>query len=295
VARTVVAPDGERAVRDVVTPALRCTVRGCAEALSREGSTLRCPNGHAFDRSAAGYWNLLQPQDRRSTEAGDRAAAVAARRRWLSRGFTDGLIEEISARIAAAALPPGSTAVDVGCGEGTIASRLFARHRLDGCGVDLSVEAIKLAARADPGTTWVVANADRGLPLADASALLATSIFGRRPGAELHRVLASEGILVIAIPAADDLIELRRAAQGEGALRDRTPDAIAELAPWLTLKERSTWRATARHDREAWEDALAMTYRGARARERDRLSQVATVDVTLAAEILTLVPRVGVR
>jgi hypothetical protein len=42
-------------------------------------------------------------------------------------------------------------------------------------------------------------------------------------------------------------------------------------------------------------DALAMSYRGARASERLRLSSVSALDVTLAAEILALVPRGGLR
>ena len=70
---------------------LACTVRGCGEPLVPEGSTLRCPRGHAFDRAREGYWSLLQPQDRRSPVAGDRPEAVEARRRWIDRGFVAGL------------------------------------------------------------------------------------------------------------------------------------------------------------------------------------------------------------
>ena len=75
----------------VVTVALRCTVRGCTGALVWDETQLRCPLGHAFDRGREGYWNLLQPQDRRSLKSGDSDYAVLARRRWLARGFADGL------------------------------------------------------------------------------------------------------------------------------------------------------------------------------------------------------------
>jgi 23S rRNA (guanine745-N1)-methyltransferase len=276
-------------------PSLRCTVRGCEQALAREGSTLRCPRGHAFDRARFGYWNLLQPQDRRSRSAGDRDEAIDARRRWLARGFADGLAGALSQVIAGFSLPPAAPAVDVGCGEGTLTARLFDVPKLDGCGVDLSHHAIRLAAKAAPALTWLVANADRGLPFTDASVSFALSIFGRRPVDELARVLADRGALLVVIPADDDLIELREASQGAAIRRDRTGDAMDELSGRFELVSRSVWRQRARHDREAWEDALAMSYRGARARERLRLAPVSDLDLTLAAEILELVPRPGLR
>jgi 23S rRNA (guanine745-N1)-methyltransferase len=275
--------------------ALRCTVRGCTEILAQDEARLRCLRGHAFDRAREGYWNLLQPQDRRSLDAGDRDAAVAARRAWLARGFTDGLVAELASRIDALELPPAASAIDVGCGEGTLTARLFASRDVRGCGVDLSTTAVRLAARLAPELTWIVANADRGLPFADGSVDLALSIFGRRPASELRRVVADSGTLLVVVPAADDLIELREASQGRGLRRERAGDALAALAPHFELVAASTWRHRARHDRGASIDALAMSYRGVRERERERLSAVSELDVTLAADILALVPRVGLR
>jgi 23S rRNA (guanine745-N1)-methyltransferase len=274
---------------------LRCTVRRCGESLAAVDDRLVCPRGHSFDRAREGYWNLLQPQDRRSPEAGDRGVALAARRRWLSRGFADGLAKALAEAIDEAGLPPGSAAVDVGCGEGTLTARLFAERGHDVCGVDLSAAGIAMAARLEPRFTWVVANADRGLPLADASIDLAVSVFGRRPVAELHRVLRVGGVVVAVLPAEDDLIELRAAAQGEAARRDRLSPALAELAPWFDVSRRSGWRHRAHHDRDALEDALAMSYRGARGSERERLAGLTGLDVTVAADILALVSRGGVR
>jgi 23S rRNA (guanine745-N1)-methyltransferase len=276
-------------------PVLRCTVRGCAEILAQEDARLRCPRGHAFDRAREGYWNLLQPQDRRSPRAGDRDDAVAARRRWLERGFADGLISELRSRIDALQRPRPASAIDVGCGEGTLTARLFASPAWEGCGVDLSTTAIRLAAKAAPDLTWIVANADRGLPFADGSVDLALSIFGRRPASELGRVVAATGTLLVVVPAEDDLIELREASQGEGLRRDRAGDALAKLSSHFGLVARSTWRQSARHDRGALVDALAMSYRGARASERQRLAGLTALDVTLAADILALVPRGGLR
>ena len=272
---------------------LRCTVRGCEGALALSGSILRCPSGHAFDRSREGYWNLLQPQDRRSRRAGDRDDAVEARRRWLARGFADGLIQAIAAAIDGLLPPASATAIDVGCGEGSLTARLLGPRAENGCGVDLSMKAIRLAAKTSPALTWIVANADRGLPFADGTVGLALSIFGRRPVAELRRILAGRGSLIVAVPAEDDLLELRAASQGEGIRRDRVGGALAELTGPFELVARSAWRERVRHDRRAWEDALSMSYRGERGRERERLQGVGELEVTLAADILVLVPRGG--
>jgi 23S rRNA (guanine745-N1)-methyltransferase len=192
-------------------------------------------------------------------------------------------------------LRDGALAIDVGCGEGTLTARLFGSRPLQVYGIDLSTTAIRLAARSAPQITWIVANADRGLPFADASVGLALSIFGRRPAAELARVLAPQATLLVAVPADDDLLELREAAQGAGLRRDRASDTIVELGEAFELVARSTWRERLRHDGDALADAAAMSYRGARASETARLDGISHLDVTLSAEILALVRRHALR
>jgi len=267
-----------------VTLPLRCTVRGCLRPLAPQGTTLVCDAGHAFDRAREGYWNLLQPQDRRSDDPGDRLEALAARRRWLARGFADGLIETLRSTVSTVSLGD-APAIDVGCGEGTIASQIGVRPLF---GVDLSTSGIRMAARLDPQATWIVANADRGLPFEDASIGLAMSIFGRRPAAELARVVRPGGYLLIVVPGPEDLVELREATKGRGVLRERAPEVIAELASFSRPLQTTRWTHRARHDRKALEDALTMTYRGERLPERRRLAGLEVLDVTLSADILLL-------
>lgn len=262
---------------------LLCTVRGCALPLAIEGRVARCAAGHAYDRAREGYWNLLQPQDRRSPRAGDTLDAALARRRWIERGYASGLIETIRAL-----LPSPGTALDVACGEGSLTRAVFPAAQV--LGLDLSAPSIRLAARSFRDVTWVVANADRGLPIADASADVAVSLFGRRPFAELRRVVRPGGRLLVAIPAEDDLVELREAAQGEAVRRDRVEGVLAESAGAFVLERRETWRSRGLHDRPALEDALAMSYRGSRRSERARLEGVDSLDVTVAAELLILAP-----
>jgi len=276
-------------------PRLICNVRGCARPLSVDGDALRCDRGHAFDRARSGYWNLLQPQDRKSDAAGDRAEAVEARGRWLERGHLTGLVELIERVGGVETLSEGAPVLDVGCGTGWFAAQLAAGRRLDLCGIDLSTRAARNAARQLPGATWIVANADRGLPLADRSVDLALSIFGRRPAAELARVLRPGGRLVVVVPAEDDLAELREAAQGHAISTDRIPRVAEEFASTpLRLDLQEGWRRREPHDRAGIDDLLAMTYRGARHSHRERLlrrlDDAATLDVTLAAHVLRFSP-----
>jgi 23S rRNA (guanine745-N1)-methyltransferase len=268
---------------------LACPVRDCGTALERGGRAWHCARGHAFDVARSGYCNLLQPQDRRSSRYGDEARIVEARHRWLERGLGLELANALEQAIDALALRRDATVLDAGCGDGYFLERIAESRQLEVCGIDLSIPAIRLAAKRMPGATWLVANADRRLPLQDASVDLVLSLFGRRNGAEFARVLRPPGHLLVAVPGEDDLVELRQAVQGRGVRRDRSARAIEDLAAHFDLERRQSVRQEAELDREAIEDALAMSYRGARTKERARAQELASLRVTLSAELLLFV------
>lgn len=265
-------------------------MRGCGRPLAHDAAGLRCGAGHAFDLAREGYWNLLQPQDRRSTAAGDAAAVVEARRRWAERGRFDPLLDALVEWVQALGLPAGAVVVDCGCGEGAVLARLAAVLDLRACGIDISVPAIRRACRRLPGATWVVANADRRLPLGDASVHLLLSVFGRRNGPEFHRVLQPGGRLLAIVPGEDDLIELRAAILGRPLRLERAGRARTALAPWLEPLEQRQVRVRARLDREGIEEALALTYRGARQSQRARTERLEALDVTLSSDLLLFRP-----
>lgn len=263
-------------------PTLICPVRNCATPLERQGRSLICPRGHSFDLARSGYCNLLQPQDRRSKNPGDPREAVEARRRLLDVGHGAALLRSLIEETDA------STAVlDVGCGEGTYLGSIHrARERsIEAHGIDLSTPAVDLAARRFPDLTWIVGNADRFLPWAPGSFDLVLSIDARLNAGEMRRVLKPEGRLLVAVPAPDDLIELRAAVLGEGVTRDRMERVEAMLADDFDLEGRQTVRETVRFSPEAARDALAATYRGARESRRERIEAIPEMDVTLSHEL----------
>ena len=265
---------------------LACTVRGCGRPLTPVDRRLSCERGHSFDVARTGYVSLLQPQDRRSTRPGDSKEAVAARARLLDAGVGREVIDAI---VRQAPRASGTVvAVDLGCGSGELLGALAAERDVCGAGIDLSAAAAEAAVRRFPAQTWVVANVDRGVPLLDGSAHLVTSLNGRRNVNECARVLVPGGTLIVAVPASDDLIELRARVQGEGIARDRADAVAAEHAAQFEVVERFTVRTRHSLTGDALRDLLRGTYRGARTSVASRVDALESLDVTVASDVVAL-------
>jgi 23S rRNA (guanine745-N1)-methyltransferase len=254
---------------------LVCPVRNCRLELVREDRLLRCPRGHSFDVARSGYVNLLQPQERRSKEPGDAAKAVEARRRLHDRGVSGPLLSEIEKMLAARA---GDQVLDAGCGDGFYLGTLAARHAFAGHGVDISIAAVNAAAKRYPHCEWIVANADRLIPYADGSFTRVMTITARRNAAEFRRVLRAGGRLLVAVPAPDDLIELR----GRG--KDRVDLVRQEFAAGFQLMEQRRATSVVDLDKTAVEDVLASIYRPLRA------TPVQAMTVTFSLDLLAFEP-----
>jgi 23S rRNA (guanine745-N1)-methyltransferase len=270
---------------------LACSVRGCALPLFPQAGGVVCARGHAFDEARSGYLNLLQPNDRRSLRAGDSKAAVEARARLLASGVLRAVVEAFVQHAVWLDLGDRPSVVDLGSGSGDALAELARIRPINGVGIDLSTTAIEHAAKRFPGLTWVVANADRRLPLLDGSVDLVWSLHARRNPAECARVLHRHGFLLVAIPALDDLIELRAVVQGEGMARDRTVALLTEHTPLFTLLEHAAVRKRHRLERPALLDLLRGTYRAERERFADRVEALDHLEVTLASEIFLFAPR----
>jgi 23S rRNA (guanine745-N1)-methyltransferase len=254
---------------------LICPVRDCHEPLTREDRRFVCPRRHSFDIARSGYVNLLQPQDRRSRNPGDTAAATSGRRRLHESGITAPLLDAIRTLAAPVA---ADAVLDAGCGEGSILGALHRGTAFDAHGVDISIPAIDAAARRYPECHWVVANADRFLPYADRSFSLILSVTARVNISEFRRALRPGGRLLIALPAPDDLIELRGAGRD-----DRVPRTIEALSPAFTLTAQRRATTTADLDAATVQDVLHSIYRPFRSHP------VAAMRLTFSLDLLLLV------
>lgn len=260
------------------TTPLRCTVRGCARPLRLDVARLVCEARHSYDRARGGWFHLAQPQDARSRQPGDSAESVGARERLLARGLGPAVLEAL-ARLAG---DWQGAALDTGCGGGALLARLAAVPQGGGArelyGLDLSAAAVKAAARRRVATI-LVANADRGLPFADASLALATSVDARRPVDEFARVLRPGGRVIVAVPAAGDLLEVRERVLGRGDALPGGAALEAEFAGRFACVARESVEERALLDAEGLADLAAATYRLSRSRERAALLAAAPLEV----------------
>jgi 23S rRNA (guanine745-N1)-methyltransferase len=241
-------------------------------ALEREERRLFCPRGHSFDVARSGYINLLQPQERRSNQPGDTAAAIAGRRRLHDRGVTQPLLQAIAEIMAAS---PGDMVLDAGCGEGFYLGTLARQTGFDAHGVDISVAAVDAAARRYPGCQWIVTNADRFLPYAGGSFSIVLSITARMNAGEFRRVLRHGGRLLVALPAPEDLVELR------GAGRDRVARTVETFAHGFTLIDRRRAATAADLDAAAVQDVLLSIYRPMRSQPAEAMRVTFSLDLLL--------------
>lgn len=233
--------------------------------------------------------NLLQPQDRGSRAPGDARGVVLARRRSLERGLGEPLLGALLRLLEG--LGKGARILDVGCGEGYFLGHLAERLPLNAVGVDISSSATGAAAKRYRNVRWIVANADLRLPFGDGSFSVVLSVTGPKNSREFLRLLAPEGRLVLVISGPDDLAELRSAVLGHAKGLDRAPRMQEMFGADFALESEETVRSVARLSAAALADLAAGTYRGARHRERARLTALTELDVTLSYRILVFRPR----
>jgi 23S rRNA (guanine745-N1)-methyltransferase len=179
----------------------------CGAALARADGAVRCGAGHAFDVARQGYVNLAGAG---RPPRGDTAEMVAARADFLAAGHFDPLADAVaSAASDALADAPAGGVVDIGAGTGWWLGRVLERAPdREGVAVDSSKPALRRAARAHPRITAALSDAWRAIPVRDGAAALVLCVFAPRNGAEIARVLAPGGALVVVTPTPRHLTEL---------------------------------------------------------------------------------------
>lgn len=169
-----------------------------------------CKKDHCFDLSQKGYLNLAGA----GTLPGYDKTLFSNRRSVFAQGFFDPLLQELESIIAAhvnAGNPPCGI-LDAGCGEGFYLSRISASDALpDDChcfGIDLSRDAIALAAQSDADVCWCVADLAK-LPFKPETMDVILDILTPANYREFSRVLKPGGIIIKIIPGEAYLQEIR--------------------------------------------------------------------------------------
>jgi len=184
----------------------------CGGSLSSDGQKYVCAAGHCYDIASEGYVNLLPANKKHSKNPGDDKNMVRARNRFLSGGLYEplrnaliGLLSSLSSKNAAI--------LDSGCGEGYYTEGIFEKLTKEGktpllAGVDISREAVRLAAKRVRDAEFAVASAYH-LPVSDESADLLLNCFSPLCEEEFRRVLRKDGYFIYVVPAPRHLWELK--------------------------------------------------------------------------------------
>jgi 23S rRNA (guanine745-N1)-methyltransferase len=199
-------------------PILRCPV--CHEGLLRVTGAYACRNLHSFDVAKEGYLNVLLAHQKASRTPGDSLAMIRNRQQFLASGYFAPLAARIAAIVDESRSERGAerqcNLLDAGCGEGYYLRQLrgLGDARLTGpslalWGLDISKEAVRLAARRDQVARYLVASV-HSLPFLDGSLDYILQVFAPTNADELTRVLRPDGEVLIVRPGPDHLAGLKQ-------------------------------------------------------------------------------------
>ncbi len=214
----------------------------CQLPLRQTEQTLGCDNQHQYDVAKQGYVNLHLVQHKKSKHPGDSPEMVTARRSFLSQGHYQPLAEHLSQLIAHHHAITDMSLFDAGCGEGYYVSTL--RGLLQTLypeatysGIDIAKSAVAKAAKRLSDGHFAVASTF-AIPVASHVKSIAIQIFAPSSAAEIHRILADDGIWITVDPAQDHLFELKECVYDAPARHeiDKSCPEGFELLKTETLK-----------------------------------------------------------
>lgn len=188
----------------------------CKGPLNNAGNSLVCPLRHSFDIAGKGYVNLLLSQDKNSKDPGDNKDMAKARKLFLDKGYYEPLAKSLCTLFSQDLTPKKNSALtllDAGCGDGYYTAKINKSfiESLVKCrmfGMDISKEAIRLAARRNKDIKFFVASLFK-IPFETNCADFILNAFAPAHDEEFNRILKKDGALVTVIPGKRHLFNLK--------------------------------------------------------------------------------------
>lgn len=228
----------------------------CRQKMAKvEGTGLVCQNGHRFDLSRKGTLHLLQKSGQNEYDR----EMLENRKQLADTGFFHPILDAVYEAVPQIENP---AILDVGCGEGSHLHYL-SQKGLPGVkvGFDISKEAIQLAAsHYFEDAFWCVADLARS-PFAAGKFTTILNVFSPSQYREFDRLLRPGGQVVKVVPAADYLVELRRALYAEApGKQDYDNEAVLErFQEFFPDYERKSLQYQAALTPESWRWLVEMT------------------------------------
>ena len=273
---------------------LRCPL--CGDDLSPHlALTLSCRNGHSFDVNKRGYVSLLGPKP---MFRGDTAAMLDSRDLFLDAGHyqpvREALVESLRAHFTVAPTDGRSPRiVDAGCGTGYYVEGVLAlipdAHTL---GFDVSPLAVQRTVRRTQGAcSGLVADTWAPIPLRSGVAEALYTVFAPRNLPEFHRALAPGGTLIVIVPTARHLQELRAVAgQALDVPADKAERLVADGAQLFTHCE-TTSLEYAIELRSSESAELVRMGPAGHHRSEEQLRAVPSVSATVSIDVVRFMKR----
>ncbi|WP_294752010.1 putative RNA methyltransferase [uncultured Ruminococcus sp.] len=259
----------------------------CGEKLEPAESSYVCPNRHSFDRAKSGYVNLLLSKHMGKAVHGDNRFMIQARRSFLNKGYYEPLCSALCEAVCEHI--KGMAILDAGCGEGYYTAAIIDKLRehniaADVYGIDISKAAVEYTAKRCREAELAVASVFH-IPAADKSCEMIVTLFAPYCGEELLRVLKDDGIMIMAIPSADHLWELKQAIYDVPYRNEVKPYELEGFE--LLDKKRITYdmQIGTQEDIDALFSMTPYYYRTGR-EQQERLSQIGSITTKADFELL---------
>ncbi len=211
--------------------ALRCPL--CSEKIrvrTDAGASIVCDGKrtHCYDFSASGYVNMCAPIQ---SGGGDSKSAVRSRTAFLDCGY----YEPVASALKRTCEKYGNTEnilIDAGCGEGYYSS-FFAEAGFSTFGIDLSKFAVDAAAKRAKRNSYKNAFYATAsvfdIPVFDGTAGVVTNVFAPCAENEFKRVLANNGVLVVAYAGEEHLLGLKEAIYEKARINEGRADLPIDM------------------------------------------------------------------